>query len=135
MDSTFRYGRFLKFALVGGIGFIADTAVFFLCLHALQVQITVARLIAFAVAVHVTWLGNRCYTFAYRGHSPTVREWQKYMLTACSALLPNLLVFQLVVWILGQGNWSALAALVAGILAGMLWNYYINLRWVFCQHK
>ncbi|MEM8548890.1 MAG: GtrA family protein, partial [Pseudomonadota bacterium] len=55
-----------SFTLVGIIGFAVDAAMLQLALSSLQLEPVRARLVSFPVAVVVTWMLHRQFTFAHR---------------------------------------------------------------------
>jgi len=127
--------RLLKFALVGGIGFIADAATFALCFYLLEVPLISSRLISFVVAATVTWFGNRTFTFASQD-SALAKQWLKFMGSACISAIPNFLSFKAVLLTLGESGVIPMVALVVGVLVGMVSNYLLSSFWVFKKaHK
>ena len=55
--------RFASFALVGGLGFIADAAVLALLLAVTTLHPLAARIVSIGFALSLTWLLNRFMTF------------------------------------------------------------------------
>ncbi len=56
--------QFLKFAFVGGVGFVVDAGTFFLMTHYLGLGLVIARVISSLVfGMTSTWLLNRYLTF------------------------------------------------------------------------
>ena len=127
--------RIIKFALVGGVGFVADALVFSLMFYWLHLPIMPARIIAFICAASVTWLGNRTFTFSKSDKGKPLEQWVKFMCGASLSAVPNLMVFQTIVWSFGHAQLVVYSALVMGILAGMLSNYFLSSRWVFSAQK
>ncbi|CCO45638.1 putative GtrA-like protein [Vibrio nigripulchritudo SOn1] len=127
--------RLFKFAFVGGIGFVVDTAVFALFLYVIETPIFAARVIAFIVAATATWLGNRTLTFGDREKTDKAKQWQKHMVAAAFSAIPNLGVFKLVIAIFGEQGYMPFVALVAGILVGMFSNYFLSSKWVFADKQ
>ncbi|MEZ8100371.1 GtrA family protein [Vibrio bivalvicida] len=122
--------RLVRFALIGGIGFVADAAVFSALFYLADTSIMLARAIAFVGAATVTWLGNRIFTF-YSTEQKAFQQWIKFMCGASFSALPNFIVFKVLSSVLGEAG--PLIALVAGILVGMVSNYLLSSRWVFAQ--
>lgn len=56
--------RFLRFAIAGGVGFLADAAMLWLLLLGTPIGPFAARLLSIAFAMGVTWVLNRNMTFA-----------------------------------------------------------------------
>lgn len=122
--------RLLKFALVGGIGFIADAAAFSLCFYLFEVSLITSRLIAFVIAATVTWFGNRTFTFASQDRA-LAKQWLKFISVACVSAIPNFLAFKAVVLVLGETGVMPMLALAVGVLVGMVSNYLFSSLWVF----
>lgn len=123
--------RLVKFALVGGIGFVVDALVFSAFFYLLDVPLFVSRSIAFLFAATSTWIGNRLFTFSDREREAKLRQWLRFMLTASFSAIPNFAAFSLVTYLLGSKGPNALIALVIGVLVGMVSNYIISSKWVF----
>lgn len=111
--------RFLRFCFVGGLGFIADAASFALLLH-LNLDLLFARVLAFWLAIVVTWLGNRYFTFSQSGRSITKTEFGQYLLLAHLSGLFNLTSFYFSFAIVGTE-----VAFVFGIAVGLVCNYLL----------
>ena len=122
--------QFMQFGVVGGIGFVADTAV----VYALRAPagLYVAGTAAYGVAVTVTWWVNRIWTF--RGISnigPMRRQWAYYAIANLPGLLLNLgTYFALVA---GSPFCAAypVIAVAAGAGAGMFANFTLSRALVF----
>ena len=69
--------EFLKFGVVGAIGFVFDTAT----VYGLRssVGIYAAGFLAYGVAATVTWGLNRVWTFRGRGAGPAHRQWATFL--------------------------------------------------------
>lgn len=134
--------KLFRFALVGGVGFIADALVFTLCLKWLALPMLQARLVAFICAATVTWVGNRCFTFSNYSRKRYVQrrlllvvEWGKFMLSASVSAIPNFITFKLILTLFGNDGAIPYLALVLGILLGMVSNFILSSRWVFHSHQ
>lgn len=125
--------RVVKFAIVGGIGFVVDVSIFSFFLYVVELEIFPTRVIAFVCAASATWLGNRMLTFSDRKKVSRRTQWQKSLVAACCSAIPNLLVFKLCITYLGEQGIMAYVALVAGILVGMVSNYFLSSKWVFAD--
>lgn len=125
--------KLVKFALVGGIGFIADTTIFILLYQLIGIDILQARVLAFVVAATTTWCGNRCFTFSNRPLKNRFAQWIKFVTVACISALPNFLVFKLVANQIGSYFLGVYIALAIGVLVGMMSNYLLSDRWVFAK--
>lgn len=120
-----------RFALVGGIGFVADAFLFAIVYYGGQWPIMQARILSFIFAATVTWLGNRVFTFADQRATGKFLQWVKFMGCATISALPNFIVFKLATYALGNEGVSAMLALVFGVMAGMVSNFLFSHLWVF----
>ena len=127
--------RWINFAIIGGLGFIADAAVFALCCFVAEMSLLTARAVSFLCAASVTWFGNRVVTFAERNRDDAWAQWIRSISGALFSSIPNFLVFQLAIMWLGEAPLQAMLALVLGVLAGMVSNYQLSNQWVFRSNK
>jgi len=112
--------EFLRFAGVGIFGFFVDISSFYILINLLSFQIFDARFTAFAIAIFVTWLGNRLITFKNANKENISKQLFKYVIVSCSAGAVNLFIFNaLIIW----GIITEIS-FVIGVLSGMLVNYF-----------
>ncbi len=83
--------RFLKFLVVGGLGFVVDAGIT-MGLIRLGISPLVARPPAILAAMVFTWLANRQVTFAVR-HRKTLGEVIRYSGVAIVAALLNYVIY------------------------------------------
>jgi putative flippase GtrA len=122
--------EFLRFGVVGTIGFVVDTAALYAGL-ALGLGLYGGRAVSYLVAATTTWALNRLWTFHGRGNGPAHQQWALF-------LLVNLIGFAM-----NYGTYAALIALVpvvaahpvlgvaAGAIAGMFGNFVLSRQLVF----
>ena len=126
--------EFLRFGVVGTIGFVVDTAVLYAGL-ALGLGLYGGRAVSYLVAATTTWALNRLWTFRGRGEGPAHQQWALF-------LLVNLVGFAM-----NYGTYAALIAFVplvaahpvlgvaAGAIAGMFGNFVLSRQLVFRVKK
>ena len=122
---------FLRFALVGGAGFIVNGAALWVALHLLGMGKDAAWFFAFVPSVTFTWWGNRTFTFrehASSGVRAMLREWVRFVATNSFGALVNLAVYEFLVHAVAA---DPLLALACGVLAGMAFNFALSKRLVF----
>jgi len=127
--------RFLRFAVIGGLGFFVNAAALYIALKFLGVGRHAAWFIAFVPAVTFTWWGNRNLTFReHASHTAAFREWLRFVATNGIGALLNLVTYEVLL------SWSPFppnnpyvpyAALAAGVLVGMMFNFTLSKRFVF----
>lgn len=129
-----RLPPFLRFAIVGALGFLVDIAVLWLALEAAGIGPYAGRAISFAVTVTFTWAMNRYLTFGERrarGIGGMAREWVRFVAANSIGLAVNYAVYAaLVSWAEG---WLASPYVAAGCgaVAGLVFNYAASSRLVF----
>lgn len=115
--------RFARFCIVGGIGFISDAGIMTLCIHGLGWSPNGARALSFAVAVLVTFLLNRCISFADSGDRPILQALVSYLLVQAFGFGCNMMVFTLaIVWLPAPFS-APVAALALASAAALVLNY------------
>jgi putative flippase GtrA len=122
--------QFLRFGVVGTVGFVVDTAVLYACLG-LGLGLYGGRAVSYLVAASTTWALNRAWTFRGQGDGPALRQWAVFV------------VLNLIGFAFNYGTYAALVANVplaaqypvigvaAGSLAGMTGNFLLSRRFVF----
>ncbi len=126
--------KYIKFACVGGIGFLVDISV--MMLFSTLMPLFIARLIAFFFAVNSNWLLNRSFTFKTQplvSNSGLMQEWSRFVCSSCFGAIPNLLCYWVLITGLSLSGNAAIIAIIPGILFGMLINYVLADRWVFSK--
>jgi putative flippase GtrA len=83
----------LKFAAVGGVGFLTDISVLRLCLRVLHLTPLEGRAISLACAMQVTFLINGLFVFRCLTRKNCGRQWLAYMGSNGMGNLINYLVF------------------------------------------
>jgi putative flippase GtrA len=119
--------RFLKFAMIGTIGFIVDSLAFGCFFRLLKLPIYIARALAFVPAVSTTWLLNRRLTFSDRSRPRRKRhEYLGYMMVNLAGTTINFLTFIAAVEFVPSLKQIAIIPLVLGSLSGLLFNYNLS---------
>jgi putative flippase GtrA len=121
--------QFLRFGVVGVIGFLFDTAT----VYALRVPLGLygAGIAAYLVAASVNWALNRMWTFRGRGGGPAHRQWGRYMLANTVGFVLNRGTYAALVTVFAVCAAQPVLAVAAGALAGMGVNFILSRRIVF----
>ncbi|MGH6889455.1 MAG: GtrA family protein [Rhizomicrobium sp.] len=124
--------RFLRFALVGTVGFVVNWIALYLALHLAGLDKYSGWPVAFLVAVTFTWWGNRTLTFRDRAASRGIaREWFAFLVGNSLGALANFAVYCLFVTFAAPPLGNPLVAIVAGTLVGLVFNFMVSARFVF----
>ena len=118
------------FSLVGAAGFVVDAAIVW-ALTRSGANAIIAQAVAFAVAVTVTWLLNRQFTFARHASPNRLREWMHYVAANSLGAVVNNGVYVLLVLTVAMFSKEPVLAVAAGSLAGLVFNFTASRAWVF----
>lgn len=123
--------RFLRFCVVGTVGFGVDSAVLYGLMALTGAGPLIARIPSFLCAATATWLLNRTWTFSDRRGKGRLRQWGVWALAMVLGALVNYAIFALIVLSLPPHSWTPLAGLAAGSLAGLAVNYTLARKLIF----
>jgi putative flippase GtrA len=118
----------LRFGLVGTAGFLVNAGI--VAALAGPAGPVRAQAAAFPVAASVTWWLNRRYTFGASGRS-WQGEWLRYLGANALGWLANNGTYLLLVLSLPWAAGNPVAAVAAGSLAGMAFNFACSRKLVF----
>ena len=120
--------RFLRFAIVGAIGFLIDAGLLTALHNGGGLDPFSSRLISISASAVTTWRLNRSLTFGASDRSQT-NEGLRYALVAAATAGFNYLVYVLL--LLGFPGMPPIAAVIAATLAAMFFSYAGYSRFVF----
>ena len=121
--------QFIKFGVVGGIGFILDT----LSVYGFRplMGLYLAGLAAYVIAATGTWAMNWLWTFRGLGTGSALRQWAKFMTANFAGFLLNRGTFFFLITAFPLVAASPVIAVAAGSMAGMIVNFGLSQRIVF----
>jgi putative flippase GtrA len=120
-------GQFLRFGVVGVLGFFVDTAT----VYALRFPLGLyaAGACAYVTAASANWLLNRVWTFrATSGDQPAARQWVLFVLANGVGFILNRGTFFFLVATVPLCVVYPVLAVAAGSVAGMLVNFALSRR-------
>jgi putative flippase GtrA len=117
--------RLLRYTLVGAIATAVHYALLALCVEAGAWPAWLASGFGTVIGAQVAYLGNRQFTFAYRGAFGA--SWLKFQTTAAFGALLGMAVVGIAV----HFGWHYLAAQVVATLAILLLTFVTNRLWAF----
>jgi putative flippase GtrA len=121
-----KYGRLLKFLLVGGTGVGVNTVVLFLLHQLAGLPVVVASAVAVEVAIVSNYLLNDRWTFNH--HRPSLRRFAQFNVVS----LGGLLLTTTAVWVLTTAlGLHYLLANFVGIGLATSWNFAANVYWTW----
>ncbi|MDA8151232.1 MAG: GtrA family protein [Acidithiobacillus sp.] len=122
--------EFVLFSLAGVAGFLVDASIVWAFTSA-GVDPLTAQAVAFTVAVTVTWLLNRRFTFAHHASPHWLREWLHYVAANSVGAVVNNGVYALLVLTVAMFSKEPVLAVAAGSLAGLVFNFTASRALVF----
>jgi putative flippase GtrA len=123
--------QFLKFGVVGFVGFVVDTTLTYTGIYELGLNRVVAGLVSFPFAVTVTWIGNRLFTFAGARHMPMARQWARFFIVCAVGIVFNRGTYSLLVTTAPLAYKYPVLGLLAGTAVAMFFNFFVSRKLVF----
>lgn len=121
---------FGRFCMVGGIGFLADTAVLFALVHAGMPAVP-AKALSFGVAVLVTFEFNRRWAFGEARRGPVLATFVTYLSVQTTGFVLNWLIFAVGQAMVPDGPQKLLICAVLASAGALILNFLGSRRFVF----
>ncbi|WP_376091420.1 GtrA family protein [Roseomonas sp. CCTCC AB2023176] len=131
LPSTVVLAQFLRFGVVGTLGFVVDTAVLYAML-ALGAGPYLGRIPAYLAAATTTWALNRRWTFRQTGGGAG-RQWATFVVLNLGGFVLNYGTYAALVRYVPFVAANPVLGVAAGALAGMTGNFLLSRRYVFRQ--
>ncbi|MGG5822265.1 GtrA family protein [Falsiroseomonas sp. HW251] len=122
--------QFLRFGVVGTVGFVVDTSVLYAGL-ALGLGLYGGRAISYLVAATTTWALNRAWTFRGQGDKPALQQWATFLMVCLVGFACNYGTYAALVSTVPLAARYPVIGVAAGSLAGMIGNFLLSRRFVF----
>ncbi|MEM7123603.1 MAG: GtrA family protein [Pseudomonadota bacterium] len=124
-------GQFLRFCLVGGIGFVVDAGSLWLLIDYGGMGLLSGRVVSYLIAATVTWALHRHFTFPHGRNSPKGRQWVRFVVVNAVGAGINYGVYALLVLnIAAFAQWPVLAV-AAGSVVALAFNFLASRHFVF----
>ncbi len=124
--------QFLRFGIVGTIGFVVDASVLTIVLATTGLGFYWGRVVSFLVAATATWALNRRFTFQDRS-GRRVRQWGRFVLVNISGGAVNYATYSALIAASATFRSWPVLAVAAGALMGMFVNFAASKRVVVTQ--
>jgi len=122
----------VRFAFVGGIGFIIDLTTLLALTDIFNMELLQARFLSFVAAATCNWFLNRSITFPVaKLNINKSAEWLRFLTSSAISAIPNIGIFYLLILILPATFIYIIIAMCSGILIGYYSNYKLSVNWVF----
>ncbi len=121
--------QFFKFAVVGVIGFLADTAIVYALRSACGLY--VAGFISYGIVATLNWALNRAWTFRGAGGGRAHAQWARYLVLNLIGLVINRGTYAALIASFALARAQPVFAVAAGAVAGMMINFIASKKFVF----
>lgn len=123
-----RHRQFLRFCMVGTVGFAVDAGTTMLLTQAVAVPPALARVLAFLVAASVTWILNQRFTFRA---SSGIATWLPYVASTSLGALINIGIYLLWLRWAGHSAMQIVVGVAMGSVCALAFNYTITGHFIF----
>ncbi len=122
--------HFVKFSLVGLVGFVVDSGVLVVLLAAGLDPLS-GRLCSYLVAASGTWYCNRHFTFRDRRSGATTRQWLGFLAANSLGAIVNYGTFAALVLVEATVARHPVLGVAAGSIMGLACNFTLSRAVVF----
>ena len=144
--------RFIRFAIVGGIGAVIDFAVMNLLVNLFSFSLVLAGTISFIAAVLSNYTWNRYWTYPDSRSKPLIRQLLEFSVVSVIGIIiriPTLALLEPITYrfvtnlssnlpVLNTLPAKALSdniTLAIAIIIVLFWNFFVNRYWTFSDVK
>jgi putative flippase GtrA len=120
---------FIRFGIVGSMGFCWDTATVYALKGAAGLYI--AGLCGFLVAGTANWVVNRLWTYRHLDHAAAHHQLMRFLAVNSVGFVFNRGTFFTLVALSLRCREHPVLAIIAGSAAGLLFNYFLSKKYVF----
>jgi putative flippase GtrA len=121
--------HFIRFGIVGGLGFVWDTATVYLTRG--LIGLYAAGALSYLVAATANWALNRAWTFRASTPQAAHRQWVAFLAANSLGFVLNRGCFYLLISTSRLCFAHPVLPIIAGSLCGMFVNYLLSKRFVF----
>lgn len=125
--------QFIKFGLVGTLGFFADSFTLYCFMNFLGLNLYNGRVASYLIAATTTWALNRAFTFSDLKHigGNKKKQWSKFLLVNLVGGFVNYGVYALLVSVYTLFASYPVLAIALGSIAGLFFNFFLSRKIVF----
>lgn len=124
--------QFLRFCIVGSIGFLIDTSILYLAVFFFGLNPFAGRIVSYLTTATTTWKLNRTYTFTSNASKSVAhREWAHYVTVNALGGAINYTVYALSILYSAAVREHLVIGVAAGSVAGLIFNFTLSKWWIF----
>ena len=133
MNQIKKLHQMIRFGISGVAGFLVDAGIVAICTRTFGMEPIPSQAAAFSVAVTVTWLINRYWTFAENASDRWVHEFLRYIAANSLGAAVNNVVFSFLILTTVLFRNNPILAVSIGSLAGMVFNFLSSKNLIFTK--
>lgn len=123
-------GEFLRFGVVGTVGFVVDAAVLTLAIAA-GLGPWYGRALSYLTGATTTFALNRIWTFRGAGRDGVLRQWALFLLVNLLGFACNYTTYAALITLVPFVAAHPVLGVAAGSIAGLFGNFAMSRRFVF----
>jgi putative flippase GtrA len=123
--------RFMRFGLVGTLGFVVDAGVMQLLVSFAGAGAIEARAISIPTAVFATWALNRTFTFGKTADDPAMRSLVRYAAVSAGGAAVNFIVYSALVIASSTLAARPMIPLAIASIVALVFNYLGSKHFAF----
>lgn len=123
--------QFIKFGIVGTLGFIIDAGILTFCMKILSMGPYSGRVVSFCIGVTATWFCNRHFTFKDSPKNAPHKELPKFAIVCLGGFVFNYGTYATLIATTPLVGTYPILGVAAGSLAGMFFNFFAAKKLVF----
>jgi putative flippase GtrA len=136
-------GRFIKFLMVGGIGFVVDAGTLFVFTSLLHFPDLIAQVFSFTAAIISNFTWNRFWTYPDSRTKRIRRQLVQFTLVNLAGLAIRTFIFASVLEpyrrlaarqtliSVAPADLARYASLATAVSVVLLWNFFVNRYWTY----
>ena len=126
-----RRSQFIRFAVVGALGFIVDSTTLYLALAWTDLGLYSGRALSYLSAATFTWAANRIFTFPNANPIHAGEQWLKFVSANTIGAMINYGTYAVLVSCINVIAVWPIFGVAIGSLFGLIFNFSISRSWVF----
>lgn len=127
--------QFLRFGLVGCIGFVVNSAVLYAAIGFAGTGPYLGRVLSYLAAATTTWYLNRIITFVDSRSDNVRQEWLRFLLVNSLGGCVNYLTYAAYLRLTSSAGAGPLIGVALGSCAGLVVNFILSRRLVFSGNR
>lgn len=118
--------KIVLFTITGTLGFIVDSGIFSYLYYIESFNMIFSRIISFIIAVLVTWILNRSFTFENNSKMKKTKEYLHYLKIQLTGAIINFIIFFSFIYFLEIFKDIPLGALAIASICAMFYNFIFS---------